>query len=77
MANMSSPNNPAPIGVKMLRIFLLPVAIRYNISIGLGSMVFACSAQNNTVETNIQILQQLERIIQLLEAIRDNTAKAP
>jgi len=29
------------------------------------------------VETNIQILQQQERIIQLLEAIRDNTAKTP
>ena len=29
------------------------------------------------VETNIQILQQQERIIQLLETIRDNTAKAP
>ena len=29
------------------------------------------------VETNLQILQQQERIIQLLEAIRDNTAKAP
>jgi len=28
------------------------------------------------VETNIQILQQQERIIQLLETIRDNTAKA-
>ena len=29
------------------------------------------------VETNIQILQQQARIIELLQAIRDNTAKAP
>jgi hypothetical protein len=44
MENMISPKNMAPIGVKKLRIPLLPVAMVYTISIHLVLKVIVASA---------------------------------